>query len=198
MEFADGVAHHVDPKDRSIYETIQFVRYKVRVDLSRAAGPASAEETYLEKDMWELAEHVRHLRAKGDSYDARRAWVEFHRRFAMPFVCLAFGLIGLPLGVSPPRTGRSRGFTTSIGVLCMFYLLFRAGENLGWKGVLHPIVAMWTPIALLLALGGYLLVKKAGERPIWALDLAFELAGRAAEWLRARLGWSKPEDTQHP
>ncbi|HPQ68747.1 MAG TPA: LPS export ABC transporter permease LptF [bacterium] len=188
MDLYDGAIHRVDPQDKTIYETVRFKQYRLEVDLAEAMGKDQLKRTYLEMTMPELRTHIAELRAKDDDYAMRRAWVEYHRRFAFPFACVVFGLIALPLGVSPPRSGRSRGFSTSIIVLCAFYLLFRAGENLGWKGVLHPIVAMWTPLAVGVALGLYLLKKKSDESPIWLLDMAQYGAQRATNWLRAKLG----------
>jgi hypothetical protein len=103
-------------------------------------------------------------------------------------------LIALTLGVSPPRSGRSRGFSTSILVMCIYYLLFRSGENLGWKGALHPIVAMWAPNLLMLGFGIYLLVKKTNERPVWLLDVLGEGTARAGRWVRRRFGADQTKD----
>ena len=111
----------------------------------------------------------------------RRAWVEFHRRFSFPFACFFFALIGLPLGVAPPRSGKSRGFTIAIVVLCVYYLLFRVGENLGWKGILHPLIVMWIPNLVLAGFGIFLIVKKANETPIRSFEFLayqFERASR--------------------
>ena len=38
--------------------------------------------------------------------------MEFHQRLALPFACFAFALIGLPLGVSTNRGGRSTGLVS--------------------------------------------------------------------------------------
>lgn len=188
MALSDGAIHRVDPQDATIYETVRFKQYRLEVDLAEAMGKGKLKRTYLEMTLPELRAHIADLRAKGEDYPMRRAWVEYHRRFAFPFACVVFGLIALPLGISPPRSGRSRGFSTSIIVLCGFYLLFRAGENLGWKGVLHPIVAMWTPLAIGLALGVYLLKKKSDESPIWLLDIVQYGALSAVRRLRKLLG----------
>lgn len=193
IEMTNGVLHRTDPADPTIYETVRFGKYRLRVDLNQTMKDGQLKRSYLEMGLGELGRHVDALRRQGDSFDMRRAWVEYHRRFAMPFACLAFGLIALPLGVSPPRSGRSRGFSTSIVMLCVFYLLFRAGENLGWKGILHPAVAMWSPIFVLLLAGAYLLAKKAGERPVWLLDVASEYGRAAARWLRRKAGLHDPE-----
>lgn len=195
LELEDGVVHRLDPADPTVYETVQFDSYRIQIDLAKAMGGSDQlKRTYLDMDNRELAAYVDSLTDPKDTYERRRAWTEFHRRFAMPFVCIAFGLIALPLGISPPRSGRSRGFTTSIVLLCLFYLMFRAGENLSWKSVIHPAVAMWTPNVVLLGLGVFLLHRKANERPVWVLDVTTDLASRAAQWVRGKLGVNAARD----
>jgi len=198
LDLENGAIHRVDPSDRTIYETINYRRYRVQVDLEKAMGKDKLEKSYLEMSMPELDAYIAKMREAGKDYDMRRAWVEYHRRFAFPFACLIFGLIGLPLGVSPPRSGRSRGFATSIIVLCAFYLLFRAGENLGWKGVLHPAVAMWGPMLIGLALGAYLLKRKADESPVWLLDALQTGSRQIGLALRKKMGMHVAEEDELP
>jgi lipopolysaccharide export system permease protein len=193
LELANGVIHRPDPIDKTIYETVQFGRYRIQIDLS-AMGADNIKFTYLEMNMTELAAHIDAVRDDEEqTYEYHRAWTEFHRRIAMPFICVAFGLLALPLGISPPRSGRSRGFSTAVVLLCLFYLMFRAGENLGWKGVVHPAVAMWAPNVLLLVFGAYLLHRKANEQPVWLLDKLSRWSTGAGQWMRARLGWGGTE-----
>jgi len=188
LDLEDGAMHRVDLKNPAIYETVSFKRYRISIDLAKAMNEDRQEESYLEMDKTRLQQYIAELRQKGDSYEMRRAWTEYHRRFAIPFACVVFGLIGLPLGVSPPRSGRSRGFATSIVVLCLFYLLFRAAENLSWKGVIHPLAAMWIPQAVGLLFGAYLLRKKANESPVWILDNLSYFASSINRRIRAKLG----------
>lgn len=165
-----GSIHRTMVKQQA-YENASFKQYDIVLDLDKALGDKGLQTAYHELGMTELARHVAELKKEqGDSFDMRRAWVEYHRRFAFPFACLVFALIGLPLGLAPPRSGKSRGFTIAIAVLCLYYLLFRVGENLGWKGVAHPIVVMWAPNMLFGGFGFWLLVKKADESPIQSLE----------------------------
>ncbi len=188
LALQDGEIHRFDPKTPNEYEIVRFAKGQILVDLDRALDDRNSNVAYLEMNMRELDNFIAEKRKSHEDFHMRRAWVEYHRRLAFPFVCVVFGLIALPLGVSPPRSGRSRGFATSVIVLCVFYLLFRAGENLGWKGALHPIVAMWSPLLIGLAFGIYLLKKKADESPVWLLDVLQYGARRLGHRLGKRLG----------
>ena len=52
--------------------------------------------------------------------------VELHRRYAIPFACIVFGLIGVPLGIQPRRSGRSYGFVFSILIILAYYISLTA------------------------------------------------------------------------
>lgn len=92
-----------------------------------------------------------------EEYDRRMAQVEIHKKFSIPFACLAFGIIGLPLGITNRRGGKSSGFTLSIAIILLYYVALNNGEDMARTGVLHPAIAMWLPNIVLTATGIYLL-----------------------------------------
>ncbi len=85
------------------------------------------------------------------------AHVEIHKKFAIPCACLVFGVLGLPLGITNRRGGRSSGFSLSVVIILVYYIMLNNGEHLAANGRLQPWIAMWTPNIILLALGLYLL-----------------------------------------
>lgn len=96
----------------------------------------------------------------------------------IPFACIVFGLIGVPLGVQPRRSARSYGFVLSIFILLAYYVSLIAFEMLAVKKAIPPFMAGWLPTFMFGSLGIYLLIKAANESPfkpaIWvgeALDL---------------------------
>jgi lipopolysaccharide export system permease protein len=95
-------------------------------------------------------------------------WVKIHEKFSIPFACFVFGIIGVPLGVQSrvARGSKSRGFSWSIGVFLVYYLLTNAGTSLAERGVVPLEVGMWAPNGIFLVLGIYLLVKAAHESPV--------------------------------
>ena len=117
---------------------------------------------------------------------AERGWNTI-AALLFPLPAFIFALVGLPLGIVPPRSGKSRGFTFAVVVLCVYYLMFRAGENIGWKGVVHPIVVMWAPNVILGVFGVWMLIKKTGETPIRSFEWAAETADKVVLWIKVRL-----------
>src|SRR5437016_12611530 len=99
--------------------------------------------------------------------DARETYwaakVEMNKMFAIPFACIVFGILGLPLGITNRRGGKSSGFSLSIAIILVYYVMINNGEHLAVTGKLNPAFAMWTPNVILLAIGIYLLNREIGR-----------------------------------
>jgi lipopolysaccharide export system permease protein len=91
---------------------------------------------------------------------------ELHSRFAFPFASLVFAVLAVPLGMQNRRSGKSAGFSTSIGILLAYYIVQSLLRTLADKGGLPPALAMWLPNILFLGLGWYLLRMASQERSI--------------------------------
>ncbi len=75
--------------------------------------------------------------------DWGRFAVEWHKKFAIPFACIVFGLLGLALSLGSKKEARSAAFALSIAVIFVYYILIRLGEQAGDTGMLSPFLAMW-------------------------------------------------------
>jgi len=185
-------AIHIGNENRETYETISFEKFERIIDLDQAMVVQGIKTEYHELTMGQLSDYIKTLRNKeGDSFDTRRAWVEYHRRFSFPFAAIIFGLVALPLGIAPPRSGRGRGFSVAIVILCVYYLLFRVGENMGWKGVAHPIMVMWGPNIIFAIFGVFLVRKKANESPIKSVEFIADKIGLAKDVIAKKLAGRK-------
>jgi lipopolysaccharide export system permease protein len=71
--------------------------------------------------------------------------VEIHKKFSIPAACIAFVLMGAPLG----SIARKGGFTAGIAVSIFFFIIYWSflilGEQLADKGYLPAVWAMWLP-----------------------------------------------------
>lgn len=118
-----------------------------------------------------LKSHIAKLTAaqkpdKPSTYTTHRlryAKVEYHKKFALPFACLAFGLIGIPLGFIVKQNGRMIGFGIGLGVILLYYLLLQVGQNSGLTGRLHPALAMWLPNLVVGVIGIALIIGRFSE-----------------------------------
>jgi len=78
---------------------------------------------------------------------------ELHSRFAFPFAVFVFALLAVPLGLSNRRTGKASGFTISIVILLVYYVLLSFLRTLAEKGGISPLFAVWLPNVLFFVLG---------------------------------------------
>ena len=79
--------------------------------------------------------------------------IEFHRKFALPFACLAMGFLALSLGISTKKGGKVSGFIISLGIIFIYYSIITASQNLVVKGILSPFVGMWSADIFLIIAG---------------------------------------------
>jgi LPS export ABC transporter permease LptG len=92
-----------------------------------------------------------------------RPAIEWHRRFAMPFATLIFGVLAVPLFLV--RTNFSRAAGGVLGLLCTisYYGLIQLGEGLAQRELIGVAAAVWLPNAILLGLAAVLIVRARRE-----------------------------------
>jgi len=157
------------------YRLLEFQNYELTINLT----PSTKGVAKKEADMT-LAQLREALRAPVIDDKLRRdTLIELHRRFSLPFACFVFALVGVPLGIQNQRSGKGAGFSISIGVILIYYVILSAGKTLGQRGVVHPAIAVWAPDIVFLLLGTYLFRKTAAEQGIPTLELARDLVSRA-------------------
>jgi lipopolysaccharide export system permease protein len=107
---------------------------------------------------------------------------ELQSRFAFPFASLVFAVVAVPLGIQNRRSGKSAGFSVSIGVLLAYYVLLSLLRTLAERGTLPAGLALWLPNLIFLAAGWYCLRMASLERSILASvqDALLALIGKRA------------------
>jgi lipopolysaccharide export system permease protein len=76
--------------------------------------------------------------------------VEYHKKFAIPFACIVFVILGAPLAVRFPRGGVGMVIAVSLLIFGIFYISLIGGESLGDRGVMSPFWGPWAPNFLFL------------------------------------------------
>jgi lipopolysaccharide export system permease protein len=166
LRLKNGAIHKLGDQPNA-YEKIDFNTYDLRLDLKTGLKEQkSAEKHPADMSLSELTGAVQALRSK--KADFKPQMIKIHEKFSIPFACLVFGIIGIPLGLQSrtSRAGKSIGFAWSIGVLLIYYLLTNAGTSLAERGVILLEVGMWAANAIFLSFGIYLLIKAANESPV--------------------------------
>jgi len=117
------------------------------------------------------------LRVLGDRIQSIRRTmgryrVEIQKKTSIPFACIVFVLLGVPLGISTRQGGAGVALTVSLVFILLYYIFLLGGEQLADRGAMSPVVAMWTPNAVLGALGIYLTIRSIREgTPVRLPDL---------------------------
>jgi len=153
------------------YQDTRFATYDITLDLNAALAQLRTRgKDVSEMTLTELNATIARKHAEGQTTYAER--VEAGRKYAIPFACLVFAALGVPLGINPSRSVHSRGFSVSLALIFLYYLLLTFGQNLGDRGALPPLVAVWLPNTVLAVVAGILLTRAAretvsGETPLW-------------------------------
>ena len=83
--------------------------------------------------------------------------IEFNKRFSYPFACLVLMLVGVPLGISSKRGGKSTGFVLTILLVFIYYFVSFIGVALAKNGKLSPFLGVWGANLIFAAAGAILL-----------------------------------------
>ncbi len=178
LRLFDGDIHRFD-SGADVYQKIKFNAYDLKLELAKALSTMGKKLRDHELSVEDIKQRIE--KKKGSGEDATPQEVELHKRYAIPFACIVFGLIGVPLGIQPRRSGRSFGFVFSILLLLAYYISLTGSEILALRRTIPPYLAGWAPNVIFGGFGIYLLIKTAKESPsklvVWLTE-TFDLIQR--------------------
>ncbi len=141
----------------------------IQIEALQAQKPADLQLNKTEREMDTGPLYKRAYREHGLSPEEHAdAAIELHQRFALPFACLLLALVGIPLGVSSRKGGKSAAFVFTVLLAFLYYMGLIALIGLAKKGSLPVPIAVWTPNAVFAVVGTVLLARleKPGDRDI--------------------------------
>ena len=112
-----------------------------------------------------------------DQLKARYYEIEFHRRFGLPAACLVLAMVGIPLGLSARKGGKSTGFVLTIALVFVYYVFSLLGVSLARQGKISPWFGVWAG-NILFFLCGLVLLWRSDRVPGEVGNL-----GRSWAWL---------------
>ena len=118
------------------------------------------------------------LKQRGRGKDANRFLIEWHSRFAYPAACIVLMLVGVPLGVTSRRGGKSSGLVFTLLLVLLYYVLSYTGIALSKQDRLSPFLGVWLANISFAGVGIVLLWEMAnGGRVLnaiaaWALSIS--------------------------
>ncbi len=69
--------------------------------------------------------------------------VEIHKKYAIPFACIVFVLVGAPLGVLTRRGSFGVAASISLFFFLLYWICLIGGEKLADRRLLNPFLGMW-------------------------------------------------------
>lgn len=141
----------------SSYQTVSnFERQNLQ--LSRAPLDL-ATETRRPEQMGVFATQrlLKLVNRSGDLRRIRKLQVQVQAKYAFPWICVVFGLVGSTLGLQEQRRANSKGFGLSIVIIFGYYTLDFICRSLGEAGILTAITGAWFTTIVGLLVGSFLL-----------------------------------------
>ena len=133
---------------------ISFLKYDFLLTTGIESISQDKPEEVMTSDLW-----------KG--YGEQLNWaVELNRRLALPFACLIFGILGPAFSNKIGKIGRMGGFSLSLLILVVYYMLLVMGEGLSKSGKVSPIIGGWIPNMLFGLFAGVFFYIAYKDRPI--------------------------------
>lgn len=184
LRLSQGVLIHESPKF-AVPRVLTFDNHDLpiplpKIEAFRLRGGADREMTIPElfvagKDKSQSAQTRLESRAN------------FHFRIVEVMSMFLIPLIAIALAIPPKRSTSSLGVFLSIVLLVTQHKINQYAEDMGARGVIDPLIALWVPYLLFAALAiwmYYVVAHVPGGQPIGALE---RVAAKAAQKIRKML-----------
>lgn len=153
----DGTVYLVSP-DGSYREIVKFGHKQLQLPRT-PIDLAQRGRGYSEMNLVQAYEYLELMRLSGNYEKVVKTQVRIQQKYALPFVCVVFGLMGAALGTRPQRTGKATSFGISVIIIFSYYLLGFITGAMGQKGILTPLLAGWLPNMFGLGIAIFLLMR---------------------------------------
>jgi LPS export ABC transporter permease LptF/LPS export ABC transporter permease LptG len=168
LHLIDGATHETDPKLTDRYQISTFQQTDIPIELPATENKSDEQIPVGLVSTSALRDYARRV----DPVSARWYLIEFHRRFALPTACLVLAMVGIPLGLSSKKSGKSGGFVLTIVLVFVYYFVSLIGVSLARQGKVGPMFGAWLANLAFFAAGAILLWQ-AERRPIALSALRF-------------------------
>ncbi len=111
------------------------------------------------------------MRAEMIKNEMNRYKVEIYKKYAIPTACVIFILLGAPLGIMMRKGGFGMAGSISLFFFLVYWSFLIGGEKLADRGMISPLMGMWSA-NIIMGLGGILLTYKSMKETV-VLDFSF-------------------------
>ena len=191
MHLLNGGQHQVSPTNPDQYDISTFATSDVPLQSGAQDEPKVSR---LDAPLQAMSMQELYKSATTGNTKAKRPFkIELNRRFSYPFACLVLMLVGVPLGLSSKRGGKSTGFVLTILLVFVYYFLSLVGGALAKQEKLSPFFGVWGANLLFAVVGIVLLQEMSrGGAVVGALS---SVGAKLAGMLPGRFGSDVPDET---
>jgi LPS export ABC transporter permease LptG/LPS export ABC transporter permease LptF len=150
LHLISGSQHETAPQQPGQYSISTFGQSDVFLPVTNAAPTVRLTAPSTELPTSAL---IPQAKRQKDAAAAAEYLIEFHRRWAMAAACVVLALVGIPLGLSAKKGGKSTGFVLTIALVFIYYLVALSGMSLARQGKLPVAAGMWLSDALFFCAG---------------------------------------------
>jgi len=108
--------------------------------------------------------HHQYFTINSDTRMINKYLVEVHKKYSIPFACLFFVFVGVPLGVLARRGGFGIGAGLSLVFFLLYWVFLIGGEKLADRNIVSPAIAMWMGNVVIATVGAVLLALVSGVK----------------------------------
>jgi len=180
LHLEQGSTHEYDPSHPDDYSIASFTDTEIPIPVDQGgAGAQRTSPPYLN-----LSQLWQNIHLPGTR---QPALVELHYRFALPVAAIVLALVGIPLGISTRKGGKSLGVMLSLLLFFVYYILMAFGLNFAKQGRVSPIIGLWLANALFAVAGIIMLSNLTHVRTrMMFLQDAFDNVVKRWQEMRAR------------
>ena len=136
---------------------------KIRDGINMAEGtlPISLDELYEKekkrpsRSALSITQLVDQLKS-ANKRERSASRTELNKRFSAPFSCIAFALVGVPLGITAHRRETTIGFLMALVIGFSYFVFWIVADTLRNNPKVHPELLVWFPNVLFIGLGAVL------------------------------------------
>jgi lipopolysaccharide export system permease protein len=117
------------------------------------AGPASQDWNRRTNQIAAFQREVQALQSMSNDRGLSLYWLEFYKKFSMPFGAFSFIFLSVALGLMAKRSGQAVGFMIGLIISVIYWALLLGGQTMGIRLSTPPFWSMWLPNILALSFG---------------------------------------------
>lgn len=148
-------------QQRDEQDPLDLRRMRDGINIAQGTLPISLDDLYerakgrARRSGLSLEQLLEQLKS-GDQRQQSTSRTEINKRFSFPVACLAFAIIGVPLGVTAHRRETSIGFGLALIVAFTYFIFIIIADTLRANAQVHPELLVWFPNVLFIVLGTWM------------------------------------------